>query len=94
MKEEASRRESKRNFLTSSVSFVLDFSRASTLAWRLLTDPLQIRNTRLVKQAAVEGGRRGLVVKPQVSVQLFDVVLLIQDRRDLTIAERAKQPHL
>lgn len=49
MKEATSWRENPSaacNFLTSSVSFVLDFSRASTLAWRLLTDALQSETSR------------------------------------------------
>lgn len=44
--------------LTSSVSFVLDFSRASTLAWRLFTDALEaVRNIILVQEAAIKWRR-------------------------------------
>lgn len=51
-------------FLTSSVSFVLDFSRASTLAWRLLTDALQSETSgkSRVHPAAAGKVKRGLAV--------------------------------
>lgn len=40
--------------------------------------------------AAAGKVRRGACAEPQMSVQLFYVILLIQDRRDLTVPERAK----